>query len=287
MKKYFILIFTLLTLSSCGINLFKQNEVNVKYREKNPIEILKIDSLQGNVDIIGWQNDFIEISTKKILKTGLAQDINLMDTIFEKDENELNIKTKIPARIDGKINLKIYVPFILSKIYINSKNGFVNINKFLGDIELTNTNGNLNILFQGNILRINSYKSKINLIIKTFNSSDIVINNEEGNSLINIENIGKSSYLDIKSLNGDVDFYILNGLDHKLAIINKNQKINLKYKIYDKTAITGIYEVISGKRGRYFQDFLIDITNENGKTSLSLANEKYFKRQESELPVFN
>jgi hypothetical protein len=288
--KTIIPIMTLLFLFfliSCKFNILSNHEINIKYREKNPIEIIKIDSIQGNIDVIGWQNDFIEINTRKILESGLTQDINLMDTVFEREKNELNIKTKIPARIDGKIYLKIYVPYILSKIYINSKNGSININNFLGDIELTNKNGNINIAFQGNILRIDSYRSKINLNIKTFNSSDIVINNEEGNTKVNIENIGKSSYLDVKSLNGDVNVYIFKELDHRLSVTNKDKNVSVKYDIYDKTIISGIYEFISGKKGKHFDDFLVDITNENGKINLSIADEKYFKKELSDLPLFN
>ena len=244
--RYFLLhtfvILILLLFSSCGrIGLDRGKDVNIKYREKNPIEVMKVDSAFGNVEIIGWAKDFIEINTNKVLLSGFTQDVDLMDTLFNVDANELQIRTKIPARVEGKINLKIYVPFILSKVFVYSKNGDVFINKFIGDAEITNNSGNINMFFQGNILRVDSYKTNINLYIKSYNSNDIVINNENGNTNINIETVAKHSFLDIKSLNGDINLYTSFDIDHKLTAFNKNDSILLKYDLLDKIFIEKEY----------------------------------------------
>jgi hypothetical protein len=258
-------------------------EVDIKYREKTPVEILKIDSTFGNVEITGWSNDFIEINTKKILISGLGQDLDLMDTIFEKNDNQMNIKTKIPARVDGKIHLKINIPFILMKLYINSKDGNIVIGKYLGDVELTNNNGNIKLDFQGGILRIDAKKSEVYVNVNSFNSTDIVINNEESPVNLNIESVGKSSYLDVKSLNGDINFVISSDIDHKIMATNKGKKINFKYDIYDKTSSEGTLSFISGKRGRNFNDFTVDISNENGRINISSANAGYFTKEKAKL----
>jgi len=287
MKHIFYIFIIILIITSCDSNFLKNREVNIKYREKNPIESIKIDSTLGNIDIIGWENDFIEVNTKKILDSGLLQDINLMETIFEKNNLELIIKTKIPARIDGKINLKISVPFVLSKIYLNSKKGNINISKYLGDIELINKFGNINVLFQGNLLRINSYKSKLTLDIKTFNSSDIIVNNESGNSLINLENVGKCSFLDAKSVNGDLNIFISKNLDHKIVVNNNNKNTNLKYSLIKKVYTNGTNESIFGTKGKYFKDLIIYVNNDSGQVDLSLADDKYFKNEISKNPFLN
>ena len=106
-----IIIFLFIFIISCKFLSFKKRVVNEKYREKTNIKILKIDSIDGNIDIIGWAHDSVEIGTQKEIFSGLSTDLNLMDTLFEKNERELYIKTKIPTRINGKIDLKIYLPY--------------------------------------------------------------------------------------------------------------------------------------------------------------------------------
>lgn len=278
MKYFLITLVVVVSFFSCVRFGFDENKnVNIKYREKNPIEVIKIDSMYGDIEISGWARDFIEINTNKILNSGFSQDIDLMDTLFNLNGNELQVKTKIPARVEGKINLKIYIPFILEKLYINSEKGDIYINKFIGDAEITNYKGNINYLFQGSILRVNSYKTDINLYVRSYNSSDIVINNEEGTTNVNIETVAKHSFLDIKSSNGDINLFTAFDIDHTLTVFNKNDKINLRYDIFDKILIEKEYAILNGKRGEG-DNLTIDLFNENAKINLDLANEKYLKK---------
>ena len=268
--KKLIILLLVVAFFSCSDNFLKRKELDIKYREKTPVESIRIDSLNGNIEIIGWSKDFIEINTKKKIISGLPTDVNLIDTVFFLDEeyNELNIKTKIPARINARIDLKIYIPFILLKIYLNSQRGNININKFLGDLELVCSNGVSSIDFQGNILRINSYKSKINLNLSSYNSCDIILNNEDGEINSFIYTIGNNSYLDIKSLNTNVSLFISEEIDHKLMIKNRNKGINIKYKLDNYQTLEGTYTSVSGNYGKNYNGLTIDINNENGKTNL-------------------
>lgn len=263
---YFFLLISI--LFSCGN--FTKKVVNIKYREKNAVETIKIDSVNGNITVVGWSKDSIEIGTKKILFSGFKTDLSLMDTLFNQIHKQLNIKTKIPARIDGRIDLLIYVPYIQTKIFIDSQKGNIKISKVLSDIEITNKNGNIDAVFQGNILRINSYKTKIKANITSYNSCDIVINNEEGATNVNVNTIGKSSYLDIKSLDGDIHLNISKEIDHQIMATNKYKKIFLKYKLLDESFTSGDYTYISGKRGKNYKNFTVDVSNNKGKIFLSL-----------------
>ena len=191
-----------------------------------------------------------------------------MDTMFEVHEKELIIKIKKPVRIDGKIDLKIYIPYILLKIYIDSKQGDIIINKYLGDVEIKNIEGNINFDFQGNILRIKSYKSKININVASYNSCDMIINNEEGDIKINIDAIGKSSYLDVKSINSNINLNIVDNIDHKLFIYNENKKTNIYYDLDEKSLINEANNYLTGKKGKNYKDFILNISNINGKILL-------------------
>jgi hypothetical protein len=246
-------------------------QVNIKYREKNPLESIRVNSLKGDVDITGWSKDFVEIDTNKKIFTGLASDINLMDTVFYFDEvyKELNIKTKIPTRINGSIDIKIFVPFTLLKLYINSGEGDVTVNKHLGDIELVSSSGNNDIDFQGNILRINSYKTKTFLKVLSYSSSDIIINSEEGSLNSYIYSVGDASYLDIATLNVTVNLSISQDIDHKLIVKNKSKGINVKYDLDDPNSIQGTYNIFTGNYGKKYQEFIIDINSEGGAIDVS------------------
>jgi hypothetical protein len=266
----------LLMCTGCLGNI-NNKVINIKYREKNAVEVIRIDSENGDVELIGWSKDSIEINTRKVLYSGFNTDQNLMDTVFDKTENELNIRTKIPARVDGKIDLKVYVPYVLTKMYVNTRKGDITIEKALGDLEVTNSNGDCNISFQGNILRINSYRSRVNLDIKSYNSSDIVINNEEGDTKIEIETIGRDSYMDVKSLNGDVVIAISEEIDHELVATSNGRRITARYKLDNMSQIDGAYTSLSGSRGKTPGNFTLDITNENGKINLSLLGKRLLR----------
>ncbi|HNZ26193.1 MAG TPA: hypothetical protein PK385_06580 [Spirochaetota bacterium] len=273
MKKYFLVaaILNIFLLTSCSKNLMFNRQVNIKYREKNPLESIRVNSLKGDVDITGWSKDFVEIDTNKKIFTGLASDINLMDTVFYFDEvyKELNIKTKIPTRINGSIDIKIFVPFTLLKLYINSGEGDVTVNKHLGDIELVSSSGNNDIDFQGNILRINSYKTKTFLKVLSYSSSDIIINSEEGSLNSYIYSVGDASYLDIATLNVTVNLSISQDIDHKLIVKNKSKGINVKYDLDDPNSIQGTYNIFTGNYGKKYQEFIIDINSEGGAIDVS------------------
>ena len=274
MMKKILLLINIFLILSCNISIFKKNKsIQTKYREKNPIEILRIESLNGNIDIIGWSNDLIEIETNKIINSGFRNDINLLNTLFIKNENELCITTKIPERVKGIINLKIYIPFMLLKIYITSHKGNINITKYLGDIELKHVKGNANINFYGNILRLESEKSKINLNVRSFNSSDIIIINKDGNTKVKIGEIGSSSFIDIKSINGDIDLFISDQISCKFSAINQN-KININFDYNEESSSKEKYNSITGIRHQNKNKCFFEISNMNGKINL-----KDFKKQ--------
>lgn len=272
MKKYFpVIILSILIFASCSKNLLFNKQINIKYREKNPLESMRVNSLKGDIEITGWSKDFVEIDTNKKIFTGLISDINLMDTVFYFDEvyKELNIKTKIPARINGRIDIKIFVPFTLLKLYVNLSEGNITINKHLGDIEITSSNGDNNIDFQGNILRINSYKTKTFLKVLSYSSSDIIINSEEGSLNSYIYSVGDASYLDIKTLNATVNLNISQDIDHKLIVKNKSKGINVKYDLEDQNSVQGTYNIFTGNYGEKYQEFIIDINSEGGVIDVS------------------
>jgi len=277
MKFRLILFYLLLILFfNCSkIPNFNLKILNEKYREISPVDLLNINSNKGDIEIIGWAKDTIEISIKKYLFSGIQNDINLISISFLKEEKQLSVNTVIPARVDGKIDMKIYVPFILLKINLHSNKGDINISKYLGNLDIFNNNGSISIDFQGNLLRINSNDSKIDLNIKSNNSSDIVINNEDGNIKVNVSEIGNRSYLDIKSVNGNILLNLQNQINHDLFVLNENKNINLNYKLKNYKFIEGTTNYLYGTKNiinNNFNNLKIYIKNINGKININQVN---------------
>lgn len=274
-KLLFLNLLIFLFFSCSKIPSFNLKILNEKYREISPVDLLNINSTKGNIEIIGWAKDTIEISTKKYLFSGLSNDINLMSINFVKEDKALSVNTVIPARVDGKIDLKFYVPFILLKININSNICDINISKYLGNLDILNNNGSIFVDFQGNLLRINSNNSKIDLNIKSSNSSDMIINNEDGNIKVNVIEIGSKSYLDIKSVNGNILLNLQNKINHDLFLLNENKNINLNYKLKNYKFIEGTTNYLYGTKNlinNNLNNLKIYIKNINGKININQVN---------------
>ena len=262
--KYRNIFIVLLVILSCRNPFGDKNKIERnRYREKSPIEIVHIKSINGKVEIIGWNEKIIEVETIKTVEKGFPGDIKLLDVFFKKNERELFITTKIPTRINGNIDLIIHLPFTLLKVFLNSNNGNIHIDNYLGDLELSKVNGETDIKFQGNILRINADNARLNLDINTHNSSDIVIANNKGLTNVKINTLGEDSFLDIKSNDGNIETYISENISYLFNAINKNE-IKIDFEYQSQNHINGTYNFISGTKNKNKENITISLTNNNG-----------------------
>lgn len=261
---YILLILYLLLFFTCKL---KKTEY-INYREKNPTNILSINSTDGNINITGWKEDFIEIKTKKTLFSGINADLNLLDTLFEHNINELNITTKKPVRIDGKVDLEIKIPFKVIKIFIKTTNSNIKINNYLGDIDISNSNGNNNIDFYGNLLRINSSYSTTNLDINSKNMFDCILKNDHGDIILNINDNKGPSFLDIRSINANIYLFINKNINHNITAINDTNSIDLHYDMINEKYTNNDKFILKAFKGENINDITIYISNTNGIISL-------------------
>lgn len=265
MRNIFLILLTV-SLFSCRFSFNFYKPIETKYREKDQIDVLKVNASFGDIGIIGWSKNFIEIKSIKKLISGFPTDRYLLETNFIKNNNELTINAKIPSRVKGTINLVIYIPVTLYKVYVSSQNGIISIDKYLGDIELVNETGDININYYGSILRITTNSARIYLNIFSQNSTDIVINNENGNNYINLANTAPSSFFDINSVNGNIDLIIPENIRHNLNIITKNNNYYSYYEFDKNSSITESYNYLRTNKNGY--DIDINIFEINGKINI-------------------
>ncbi len=260
MKIFYIIFLVVSLFVSCENNSKNTIEVSDKYREKNLIKSIEIEGNNGTIDIEGWSQNFIEIDTRKVLYSGLNNDLSFMTTDISQKDSKLTIKTKIPPSIDGKIELKIYIPYNLSFIFINSTNGKVSINGFLGDLDIINVKSDVDINFYGTILRVDSYSSNINLNMKNAVKIDAIIKNSNGLLNLYLDSVESASYIDLDMSGAKTNFYMNNTIPHEVQLVNIGGTYDFTYKMDNQKIIHSQYTLFSAAYGKS-RDLNVYVTN--------------------------
>lgn len=244
MKKLFYFIVVMILLFSCKKSV-KKTEFE-RYREINPVKELLVKLNKCDIEIVGYHKDFIEIDVKKTLYSGISSDIKLISIEFLKDNETFIINANVPARVDGNLYLKIFVPFILFKIELNSENSNVIVGKFPGNIFIKNERGEISVDFYGSILRLSTITGNININLKSSDNIDAIIQNDEGNIKVNLYQVGEVSFIDIINKKGNTNLNLFKNIEHDLIISARskqdvliNYDLNLEY-------IDGIPSFIKG-----------------------------------------
>ncbi len=261
--KYLIPVIIICVISfSC----LKSETLVIKYREKNPVRELNIENASGNLDIIGWSKNFIEITGNKKLFSGINSDLKGMEIKFDYKNNDFYITTKIPARINGKIDLLINVPYSLLKINIDTGDSNVNIEKYLGNLDIKNKKGWLTFDFYGNFLRVNAVNSIIDFNLLGDNSLDASVNNDEGNTTCDLINCSNDSYLDINTNKGIINLNIAKSIAHVISSFSKKYMLNIDYNVTNKIYASYSYNFFKASYGKSKNPVKINLTNLNGFT---------------------
>lgn len=211
-------LFTLIILIiSCSDNatIFVQTD---KYRERNEISKLIIEASDGDISITGWNHPYIEINSKATVKKGLKSDLNfLMLKPHPDEENDaLIINTIIPERIQGRIDLNIFLPLYLQNITLSADESNISIKNFENNIFIENTYGIIDIDFRGNLLYAKTERGILTTQIDGYKSKEIFIINNYGRSEISIRDVFRDINLDFKSLSGRCNIYTYKNLSYKL-----------------------------------------------------------------------
>ena len=274
---FIILAFLCLLFNcSCSNHNISKKEKNVKYREKNPVGSINLVDIKGNIDICGWGEDFIEINTKKKLNIGLSSDLNLIEPSFylshQGEQAQLNIKTRIPARINARIDLTVYVPYSLESIYIQQEVGNITIKNYFGDTTVKTEHGSHKIDFQGHILRVYALKSKFDINVLCSNSTDIVISGDSTDFNVRFFNLNYQSFCDFDTDNCNINLYVAEHLSHYLDVRNSDSRINIRYKLDNMNIYNYNTMEITGSSGKYPNMFYLDVNAQSGRIAAHKFN---------------
>lgn len=265
-KEILLIISLVLALFSCKPEVEEIVEES-KYREKNLTSRLYISSVIGDIHVQGWSNDFIEIRSVKRIRGGLKPDINYLDLEFERMGESLNIITRNPSLVEGRIDLTIFVPYNLKMIIIKAEKGRVSVTRYLWDLSVELNEGDFDCEFIGTLLRFKGGDVDSDIYLKTRGVADVVHSNHQGVTNLIMEAASAGSYIDLYSNRGAISLNIISRLNYQLFTNYTSPEVNLNGPV-DK-----IYS--DGKRGQVLQtggvgdkSCKIFIKNERGTISI-------------------
>lgn len=214
------LLFFLLLLSCTPKNGWRQT---TKYRDKNEIEQVVISLKSGRLNILGWKESFIDIITEKILHSKFPSDLSLIKTEIHNDEwkKTLYIQVTIPESVDAEANLTVYLPFTLKMITVDSINIDFHFSNTFSNLIYTSQSGNCYVDFKGSLAKITKESGNTIIHINTTNSVDILLNNDNGNSKIQLQQTGENSFLNAVSVSGNINIEI--GKENTYTLTSKTQ----------------------------------------------------------------
>ena len=120
--------------------------------ETQPGESLRVKNVNGNIDIVGWDNGHIQLVAIKEAKSGRGysakEKLDHMEVSIERAGNGWEIMTLIDRKWKSRrmnntrISYELKVPHELL-LDIETTNGEVHVDSYDGEVRLESTNGNL------------------------------------------------------------------------------------------------------------------------------------------------
>lgn len=246
-------------------------DITENFREKNPIDNVKLISSSGSISIKGWSKDFIEIQSTRVIRSNVAADLNFLSVDFSRQDQKLIIEGNVPSRIDGDIDFVIYVPYKLVSVSIFAEEGRIFIDDYYGDLVVQVDRGSFDGLFKGKLLRFDSDTARLTLMVDTVFSSDLVISNRRGRSNISVRKIKTGSFMDFKGEDGEMNLFISKDIPY--SFISRNSNVTSEYNL-----TIGNIRIIPNKylyapAENNLSTFSIFINNEKGRV---VVNERIF-----------
>lgn len=134
-----------------SLNLLSFEEIFKKEIPLKDLERLKVENVNGNIEILGEERDSILIEAIK--KAERQSHLKNLEILIGREGKELKIETKhtrsyflgfLPVKMGGSINYKIKLPKNL-KLKIETVNGNVKVENINALIEAESVNGDISI----------------------------------------------------------------------------------------------------------------------------------------------
>lgn len=167
--------------------LWQKNEQEVlkKSYDIKPDGTLKIDNIQGNIQVKTWDKDKIEIEATK---TGTVEDLKNTTLSVKSNSDQVSITTKVPENAQAAtVQYSIMVPE-KAKIHLAiAEKGTIKIEHPMGPVDVATDDGAIDITDSTNIVTAKNRTGKMTIKQKKFSGD---------------------SCLFLESFNGDIYLYL-------------------------------------------------------------------------------
>ena len=238
------LVFTGIILTS--ISTAAQADVTEQFNKSFQVDeasALRLQNINGKVEIIGWNQSTIEVNAT--ISADDQDDLELISIDTEQTGNTVSVETKYKEKrfnrsSSGEVEYKVYVPFQSSLSDISLVNGSLDVEKVYGKIHVELVNGSL---------KIDDAKS------------DLDAASVNGSLKISFADVNSVDRINLETVNGSVRLGLPSNVDADLSIDTMHGSINNDFGLkVDKRGFIG--KELNGVIGNGQTD--IDIESVNG-----------------------
>ncbi len=148
MRKLSVL-FTLL-LAGCNIEIdgFNNEQFQKDFRFSYPLKpgaTLTLETMNGSVDIAGWDREEVEITGVKYARSETLRDETKID--IQHSDSSINIRTVAPSSMNSGVGARyvIRLPRKVTLDRVTSSNGKIHVSDIEGTVKLKSSNGSIQL----------------------------------------------------------------------------------------------------------------------------------------------
>ncbi|WOF16014.1 DUF4097 domain-containing protein [Methanoplanus sp. FWC-SCC4] len=265
----FLAVFLAVAFSGCT-DIAPEPEVTEQFDDEYEADdntVLKVDNINGQISINGWEGDTITLNAIKSTLYG-EDELKKVEITSIKSDNEITIKTKsltvIPPRVS--VDMDIKVPNNAVVDFVEISNGEIRISGTKGDTFASCSNGVVTMKNVNGYVKAHVVNGNIN-VEETKGIGNLEVSN--GNIIVEIFDI--KGDVNIKCINGKITAYIIPSLNADIEMKTMNGIISVENIAINFTKTEETH--MEGVLGDGGSKILIENTNGNVNINSMLVNE--------------
>jgi len=226
MDKRFFIVLLALILASIGFSgCFGSRSTeyfNEEY-EVNENTVLKVSTINGQIEIIGWNED--KISFNAIKKSNYGRDeLDYVEIDVEQNEDEIEIEAYYTGTRSSQpsVDMNIKVPSYVIVDRVSTSNGAIDISNVKGDVIASTSNGGIFIDNVDGFVKATTNNGRIEI-----EDTEGVMDLTSSNLGIDAEIFDFNDDIEISTSNGGITLYINPSLNADLDITTSNGYITI------------------------------------------------------------
>ena len=250
-RGFLFLVLAALTLSGCEL-LTVSEEFYETYHVKEGSS-LEVENLNGNVDIQGWEEEYMEVEAVKKSRRGAS--------MLEKAAIEVEVGEKIfiETQYSNKtahvsVNYKIRLPKDVTVARVKNSNGSISLNEVSGDAEAATSNGRVSIFNVDGIVKARSSNGTIEI-----SGVRGLAGTRTSNGSIKAEIPALPDDIEVKTSNGSIDVKIDPGINADITASTSNGSVN--YQGLEFSSIRQEETYLEGRIGRGGHQLIMSTSN--------------------------